>query len=410
MRVLSNARLAFRALRTHKLRTALTTLGIVIGVAAVITMVAVGAGARERVAEQIRSMGANLVLIWAKPAIVGGARLGAGTQPTVTEADAWAIQREVPLVTAAAPFTSTRVGLIYRNQNWITVLQAITPEFLTVGEWDVAAGRRINQGETAAGAKVILIGGTVADRLFGEADPVGQGIRVQNVPFRVVGVLGRKGQSAWGQDQDDVVMVPLSTARRNIIGRSPATARAVGSLSVKVTDGRMLSAAMEEIRGVLRQRHRLQPGQEDDFVLHDLTEMTRAQETSSRELSLLLAAIASVSLLSGGVGIMNIMLVSVTERTREIGLRIAVGARGRDILAQFLVEAVTLSLLGGVVGAGVGLGAAYTVAYVARWRILVQPEAVLVAVGFAALIGVGFGLYPARRAARLDPIDALRYE
>jgi hypothetical protein len=209
VRVLSKARPAFRALGSHKLRTTLTTLGIVIGVAAVITMVAVGAGARERVAEQIRSMGANLVLIWARPAIVGGARLGAGAQPTVTEADAWAIQREVPLVTAAAPFTSTRVGLISRNQNWSTVLQAITPEFLTVGEWDVAAGRGITQGETAAGAKVILIGATVAERLFGEADPVGQGIRVQNAPFRVVGVLDRKGQSAWGQDQDDVAMIPL---------------------------------------------------------------------------------------------------------------------------------------------------------------------------------------------------------
>ena len=342
MRGWSSVRLAVRSLRAHPLRTGLTTLGIVIGVAAVITMVALGAGARDRLAEQIESMGANLVLVWAKPAVVGGARLGVGTRPAVTEADAWAIQREIPLVTAAAPFTSARVGLIHGNQNWITVLQAITPEFLAVGEWEIAAGREITRGELETGAKVILIGGTVADRLFGDTDPLGQPVRVNNVPFRVIGVLERKGQSAWGQDQDDVVLIPLSTGRRSIIGRNPATARAVGSISVKVTDARTLAAAMTEIRAVLRQRHRLGIDVEDDFVMHDLSEMTRAQASSSNVLSMLLAAIASVSLLSGGVGIMNIMLVSVRERTREIGLRIAVGARHRDILAQFLVEALKI--------------------------------------------------------------------
>ena len=410
MRGWSSVRLAVRSLRAHPLRTALTTLGIVIGVAAVITMVALGAGARERVAEQIESMGANLVLVWAKPAVVGGARLGAGTRPTVTEADAWAIQREIPLVTAAAPFTSARVGLIHGNQNWITVLQAITPEFLVVGEWEIAAGREITPGELETGAKVILIGGTVADRLFDDSDPLGRSVRVNNVPFRVIGVLERKGQSAWGQDQDDVVLIPLSTGRRSIIGRNPATARAVGSISVKVTDARTLAAAMTEIRGVLRQRHRLRIDQEDDFVMHDLSEMTRAQASSSNVLSMLLAAIASVSLLSGGVGIMNIMLVSVRERTREIGLRIAVGARHRDILAQFLVEALMLSLLGASIGVGVGLGAAYALSYLATWRALVEPYAVLGAVGMAAALGVAFGLYPAHRAARLNPIDALRYQ
>jgi putative ABC transport system permease protein len=233
---------------------------------------------------------------------------------------------------------------------------------------------------------------------------------VNNVPFRVIGVLERKGQSAWGQDQDDVVLVPLSTGRRNIIGRNPATARAVGSISVKVTDPRMLPAAMTEIRAVLRQRHRLQPDQEDDFVMHDLAEMTRAQASASNVLSMLLAAIASVSLLSGGVGIMNIMLVSVRERTREIGLRIAVGARGRDILAQFLVEALALSILGGLIGVGVGVGAAYTLSYLATWRALVELHMVLAAIAIAAALGIAFGIYPAHRAARLNPIDALRYE
>ena len=410
MRGWSSVRLALRSLRAHPLRTALTTLGVVIGVAAVITMVALGAGARERVAAQIESMGANLVLVWAKPAVVGGARLGAGTQPTVTEADAVAIQQEIPLVTAAAPFTSARVGLIHGNQNWITVLQAITPEFLVVGEWEIAAGREITPGEAETGAKVVLIGGTVADRLFADVDPVGQGVRVNNVPFRVIGVLERKGQSAWGQDQDDVVLVPLTTGRRTILGRNPATARAVGSISVKVSDARTMSTAMAEIRAVLRQRHRLQPDQDDDFVMHDLSEMTRAQASSSSVLSMLLAAIASVSLLSGGVGIMNIMLVSVRERTREIGLRIAVGARQRDILAQFLVEALALSLLGGLIGVGVGVGAAYALSYLATWRALVEPHAVLAAVGIAATLGIAFGIYPAHRAARLNPIDALRYE
>ena len=410
MHVLSNARLAFRALRVHKLRTALTSLGVVIGVAAVITMVAVGAGARERVAEQIRSMGANLVLVWAQSVTVGGVRIGARTRPAVTEDDAWAIQHEIPFVAAAAPFSTSRVGLVRGNQNWITVLDAVTPEFLAVHEWDIAAGHAISREESDGAAKVIVLGGTVAARLFGEAEPVGQNIRVQNVPFRVVGVLARKGQSAWGQDQDDVALIPLSTARRNVIGRNPSAARAVESISVKIVDADLIPVAIQEIRALLRQRHRLQPDQEDDFVLRDLTEMTRAQDASSRVLSILLAAVASVSLLSGGVGIMNIMLVSVTERTREIGVRIAVGARARDIFAQFLVEALALSLAGSLFGVGLGFGAAYAISYTARWRVLIEPQAVLVAIGFAIAVGVVFGVYPARKASRLDPIEALRFE
>ena len=410
MNVVSNTRIALRALRVNKLRSVLTMLGVVIGVAAVITMVAVGAGARARVAEQIESMGSNLILVWAGSATVSGVRLGAGTQPTVTEDDAWAIRREVPLVEAVAPFTTSQAMVVHGNQNWVTMLVAVTPEFLDVREWDVVAGRGITQDEVDAAAKVAVVGATVAERLFGDDDPVGGLIRVQNVPFTVVGVLDRKGQSTWGKDQDDKILIPLSTARLNVQGRNRARGRAVESISVRVRERDFMKAAEQEIRGVLRQRHRLQATQEDDFVLRNMVEVLESQESSSRVLSILLAAIAGVSLFVGGVGIMNIMLVSVTERTREIGIRVAVGARPRDIRAQFLLEAVTLSLMGGVLGIALGVAGAYATAHFAQWPIVIQPQAVLLAFSFAVAVGVCFGLYPARKAARLDPIDALRYE
>ena len=410
MNVVSHTRIALRALRVNKLRSVLTMLGVVIGVAAVITMVAVGAGARARVAEQIESMGSNLILVWAGSATVSGVRLGAGTQPTVTEDDAWAIRREVPLVEAVAPFSTSQAMIVHGNQNWVTMLVAVTPEFLDVREWDVVAGRGITQDEVDAAAKVAVVGATVAERLFGDDDPVGGLIRVQNVPFTVVGVLDRKGQSTWGKDQDDKILIPLSTARLNVQGRNRARGRAVESISVRVRERDLMKAAEQEIRGVLRQRHRLRATQEDDFVLRNMVEVLESQESSSRVLSILLAAIAGVSLFVGGVGIMNIMLVSVTERTREIGIRVAVGARPRDIRAQFLLEAVTLSLMGGVLGIALGVAAAYATAHFAQWPIVIQPQAVLLAFSFAVAVGVCFGLYPARKAARLDPIDALRYE
>jgi putative ABC transport system permease protein len=410
MNVVSHTRIALGALRVNKLRSVLTMLGVVIGVAAVITMVAVGAGARARVAEQIQSMGSNLILVWAGSATVSGVRLGAGTQPTVTEDDAWAIRREVPLVAAVAPFSTSQAMIVHGNQNWVTMLVAVTPEFLDVREWDVVAGRGITQDEVDAAAKVAVVGATVAERLFGEDDPVGRLIRVQNVPFIVVGVLDRKGQSTWGKDQDDKILIPLSTARLNVQGRNRARGHAVESISVRVRERDLMKAAEQEIRGVLRQRHRLQATQEDDFVLRNMVEVLESQESSSRVLSILLAAIAGVSLFVGGIGIMNIMLVSVTERTREIGIRVAVGARPRDIQAQFLLEAVTLSLLGGVVGIALGVAGAYATAHFAQWPIVIQAQAVLLAFSFAVAVGVCFGLYPARKAARLDPIDALRYE
>ncbi|HEX9477386.1 MAG TPA: ABC transporter permease [Methylomirabilota bacterium] len=406
----ASARIAVRALRVNKLRSALTMLGIVIGVGAVITMVAVGAGAQARVAEQIQSLGSNMIIVLSGSILSGGARMGSGSQLTITEDDAWAIQREIPAVAAAAPTSRGGAQVVYGNLNWATGIQGVTLEFFTAREWDVADGRLFSQEEVEGAGKVALVGLTVAGNLFGDSDPLGQVIRIKNVPFTVIGTLERKGQTTFGQDQDDTVLIPLSTAKKKVLGASQANARSVGSIAVKVREARAMSEAEQEIRGLLRQRHRLQAFQDDDFNIRNLTEVLQSQEASSRVLTLLLAAIASVSLLVGGIGIMNIMLVSVTERTREIGLRMAVGARGRDILLQFLVEAVTLSLIGGVIGIAMGLAGSYAIAYFAQWRTLVSTEAVFVAFVFAAAVGVFFGFYPARKAAALNPIDALRYE
>ena len=406
----ASARIAVRALRVNKLRSALTMLGIVIGVGAVITMVAVGAGAQARVAEQIQSLGSNMIIVLSGSITAGGVRMGSGSQLTITEDDAWAIQREIPAVAAAAPTSRGGAQVVYGNLNWATSIQGVTLEFFTAREWDVADGRLFSQEEVEGAGKVALVGLTVAGNLFGDSDPLGQVIRIKNVPFTVIGTLERKGQTTFGQDQDDTVLIPLSTAKKKVLGASQANARSVGSIAVKVREARAMPEAEQEIRGLLRQRHRLQAFQDDDFNIRNLTEVLQSQEASSRVLTLLLAAIASVSLLVGGIGIMNIMLVSVTERTREIGLRMAVGARGRDILLQFLVEAVTLSLIGGAIGIAMGLAGSYSIAYFAQWRTLVSTEAVFVAFAFAAAVGVFFGFYPARKAAALNPIDALRYE
>ena len=410
MNVWASARIAVRALRVNLLRSALTMLGIVIGVGAVITMVAVGTGAQARVAEQIQSLGSNMIIVLSGSAVSGGVRMGSGSQLTITEDDAWAIQREVRTVAAAAPTSRGGAQIVYGNLNWATSVQGVTGEFFMAREWDVTDGRLFSQDEVEGAAKVALIGQTVVGNLFGDGDPLGQVIRIKNVPFTVIGLLERKGQTTFGQDQDDTVLIPLSTAKKKVLGASQANARSVGSIAVKVREARAMPEAEQEIRGLLRQRHRLQAFQDDDFNIRNLTEVLQSQEASSRVLTLLLAAIASVSLLVGGIGIMNIMLVSVTERTREIGLRMAVGARGRDILLQFLVEAVTLSLIGGVIGIAMGLAGSYAIAYFAQWRTLVSTEAVFVAFVFAAAVGVFFGFYPARKAAALNPIDALRYE
>jgi putative ABC transport system permease protein len=385
-------------------------LGIVIGVGAVITMVAVGAGAQARVAEQIQSLGANLIIIWPGTVNLGGVRLGAGAQATLSEDDAWAIQRDIPIVEVVAPSVRGTAQVVYSNLNWSTIILGVTPEYLPARDWEVAAGRALTQEEVDGASKVALIGQTVAGNLFGDEDPLGRVIRIKKVPFTIVGVMDRKGQTTWGQDQDDQILIPLSTAKTKVVGGNQAKGRAVGAISIKVRDAGLMKEAESEIRELLRQRHRLQPHQEDDFNLRNLAEVLQSQEAASRVLTILLAAIASVSLLVGGIGIMNIMLVSVTERTREIGLRMAVGARGKDILTQFLVEAVTLSLIGGFIGVGAGLLGSYAVAYFAEWRTLLQADSILLAFGFSAAVGIFFGFYPARKAAGLNPIDALRYE
>jgi putative ABC transport system permease protein len=410
MTVLQSARIAVRALRVNKLRSALTMLGIIIGVGAVIAMVSVGAGAQARVAEQIQSLGSNLIIVMPGSVTSGGLRLGFGTQPRISEDDATAIAREVQTVQVAAPVIRGNAQVVFGNLNWSTAIQGVTADYFEARDWLPVAGRLLTPEDVDGSAKVALLGQSTAQNLFGGSDPLDQIIRIKKVPFTVVGVLERKGQSSWGQDQDDVILIPLSTARKKIHGVNQASPRAVGSISVKVRPGEDMPEAEEQIRALLRQRHRLQTFQDDDFWLRNLSEVLQTQEESSKVMTYLLAAIASVSLLVGGIGIMNIMLVSVTERTREIGLRMAVGARGRDILLQFLVEAITLSLIGGTIGIALGLAGSQGISYLAEWRTLVAPQAIALAFGFAAAIGIFFGFYPARKAARLDPIEALRYE
>jgi putative ABC transport system permease protein len=410
MTLLASIRIALRALRVNKLRSMLTMLGIIIGVGAVIVMISVGSGAQARVEEQVKNLGTNLFILLSGSVTSGGVRMGAGSRPSVTEDDAYAIQREVAAVQAAAPALRGTGQVVAGTANWSTVFFGITPEYFEARNWVIATGRGFEPAELSGAGKVALLGETVARNLFGDADPIGQVIRIRKVPVTVIGILERKGQSLLGQDQDDVILMPLSTARNRVLGGGIAKRRAVGSVSIKIRDGEDMTQAAEQIRSLLRQRHRLQPGQDDDFTLRNLSEVLQAREESSRIMTLLLAAIASVSLLVGGIGIMNIMLVSVTERTREIGLRMAVGARARDILTQFLVEAVTLALIGGVLGILLGVGGSFAVAQLAEWRTELNAQAIVLAAGFAAAVGVFFGFYPARKAARLLPIEALRYE
>ena len=409
-KVIPAMKIAFRALRINKLRSALTMLGIIIGVGAVIAMVAVGSGATQRIQEQIASIGSNVIMVSPGSVTASGIRLGSGFAMTMTMDDAKSLARDCPSVQAVAPSSRGGAQIVFGNNNWATNVQGTTPDYLIIRDIAIQNGLSFTQQDVDADAKVALLGQTVADNLFNGDDPIGQVIRIKHVPFTVVGTLVPKGQSPTGQDQDDIIIVPITTGQKKIFGVSQARANSVGSMIVQARGPQAIAPAQEEMRSVLRQRHHLQPQQDDDFTIRNLEEVFKAQETSSHVMSILLAAIASVSLVVGGIGIMNIMLVSVTERTREIGLRQAVGAKTKDILTQFLVEAVTLSILGGIIGILMGLLASKLISIFAQWSTLVSPGAIALAFVFSALVGVFFGFYPARKAALLDPIDALRYE
>jgi putative ABC transport system permease protein len=399
---------ALDALRLHKLRSALTMLGVIIGVAAVIAMMAVGAGAREQVLAQIRSLGSNLLVISPGNVTKAGVRLGAGASPTLSDEDALAILSDIPAVQAAAPFISGKNQVVAGGINWATVINMINPSYLEARDWALEQGRIFEPEELTGGAQVALLGQTLAAKLFSDVDPIGQVLRVGSVPFQIIGLLTKKGQSAFGQDQDDVLLIPLVTGQR-LGNRNQVKSRSVGAIYVKVREDESVSDVQEEVTSLLRQRHRLQAFQDDDFSVRSLADMTAAKEQSVLTLSLLLAAIAGVSLVVGGIGIMNIMLVNVTERTREIGIRLAIGARGFDIMRQFLLEAVILTVIGGTFGVLGGLSVSYVISQVAEWPLLVEPSSVVLALLVSGLVGVFFGWYPARRASRLDPIDALRH-
>jgi len=404
----STFRISLRALRVNKMRSALTMLGIIIGVGAVITMLAVGTGARERISAQMASIGSNLLIVMPGSSTSGGIRMGSGTQSTLTQDDAEAILRECPAVSDVAPMFNGVAQVVYGNQNWSTGVIGTTPGILPVRDWSLSSGRVFTDQDVRNATKVCLLGQTVVDNLFGNADPVGQIIRIKKIPFTVIGVLVAKGQSDRGQDQDDTIFVPITTAQKKIFG-TPFVGM-VRSMTVKARSADLLAAAEEQINDLLTQRHRIGPRQEKDFTVRNLTQMMEAREQATQVMGLLLAAIASVSLLVGGIGIMNIMLVSVTERTREIGIRMSVGAKTWDIRLQFIIEALTLSLIGGVIGIILGISGSKILTVLVGWATVVSPLSVLLAFGFSGFVGLFFGFYPAYKASLLSPIDALHYE
>ena len=400
--------IAARALRVNKMRALLTMLGIVIGIAAVIVMVAIGAGASKMISDQISSIGSNLLLVLPGSTTSGGMRSGSGSTQTLTYDDARAIQAECPSVGAVAPTIRGAGQVVYGNQNWSTVIYGVTPEIIEVRDWIIVSGRNLTQSDVDGATKNCLIGRTVVDNLFGADDPVGKVVRIKKIPFTVVGVLGGKGQSPQGQDQDDVIYVPIRTAQRKLLGSQ--FPNSVGAIMVQAKSAEVLNRAQEEVTALLNQRHRIGPSREIDYTIRNLSELLAVREQSSKVMSMLLGAVASISLFVGGIGIMNIMLVSVTERTREIGIRIAIGAKRRDIMLQFLTEAVLLTTFGGIIGIILGVAGARIVAALVGWPTLISLDAVIIAFAFSAGVGVFFGFYPARKAASLNPIEALRYE
>ena len=404
----STFKIALRALWVNKMRSFLTMLGIIIGVGAVITMLAVGTGASEKISEQIASVGSNLIIVIPGSITQGGIRMGSGSHATLTRDDAETIEKECSAVSAVAPILNTGAQAVYGNQNWATGIYGTTAGILEVRDCSLVAGRNFVDQDIRSATKVCILGQTVVDNLFGGIDPIGQIIRIKKVPFTVIGILETKGQSIIGQDQDDVIYIPVTTAQKKIVGTSvPGMVR---SIMVKGRSAEDMSLAEKQVTELLRQRHRSGPNKEDDFTVRNLTQMMQVAEQSAKVMAILLGAIASISLLIGGIGIMNIMLVSVTERTREIGIRMAIGAKTWDIRIQFIIEALTLSMIGGIFGITLGVTGSSILSAVAGWTTIVSPLSIILAFGFSGLVGIFFGFYPAYKASLLNPIDALRYE
>jgi putative ABC transport system permease protein len=405
MDLLAILRIAIRALTRNKMRSLLTMLGIIIGVGAVIATVGVGQGAQQQVQDQIASLGTNLIYVSSGSVNKGGIRLGGGATKTLVYDDMKAIVQEVPTISQAAPGASASAQVVSDNQNWSTRVTGTEPQYFDIRNWGFAQGANFTQDDVTRSTNVVVLGATVQQNLFGRANPVGQTVRIGTLPFQVVGVLVAKGQSGLGQDQDDGVYVPITTLQKKISGQNW-----LQYVMASATSQPASYAAQGQITALLRDRHRIRPGQDDDFSVRNLADVAQLADESSKVMTLLLASIAGVSLIVGGIGIMNIMLVSVTERTREIGIRIAIGATESDVLRQFLSESVVLSLAGGIVGILSGIGASMTITKVLGWNILISPAAIVSAVVFSMAVGIFFGFYPARKAAMLDPIEALRFE
>ena len=399
---------AFRVLGRNRMRSALTMLGIIIGVGAVIAMVSIGEGAKAAVQAQIATFGTNVITILPGSMTASGVRSGHGGAVTLTIADMEELKK-IPAVTEAGWARRDAMQVVHENKNWFTTVNGVTPGYLVIRGWSTVSGDFFTQTEMDSAAKVVLLGSTVAKNLFepGE-DPMGATIRIKNMPFRVVGTLDAKGYDTRGTDQDDVVFIPFSTAERKVMGTRFMGSIGAGFLSAESPE--QMPQVVEEVKRVLRLRHKLRPAQEDDFTVRNQIDIAKVQEGTSESMKLLLLAVASISLLVGGIGIMNILLVSVTERTREIGIRMAVGAKRRHILLQFLVEAVVLSAMGGLIGVGLGVAGAKAASNIAGWPTIISADILVIAFGFSALVGVFFGLYPANKASRLNPIEALRYE